>query len=63
MGSDQLDVASYVPSRVIRYFEGLVETGQAPPAKEHMTPISCILLVADISGFTALSKCVRACNV
>ena len=45
-----------VPSRVIRYFEKLVEEGKSPPEAEHAVPISSILLVADISGFTKLSK-------
>ena len=56
MGSDTLNVASYVPSRVIRHYETLVEEDKQPPKAEHITEMECVLVVADISGFTALSK-------
>ena len=45
-----------VPSRVIRFFENVVAAGDPPPESELVQPISSILLVADISGFTKLSK-------
>jgi len=54
--SDTLNIASYVPSRVIRYYEKLVDEGKQVPEAGWKSPISSILLVADISGFTALSK-------
>ena len=38
------------------YYVGLVDNGQAPPEEAFTSPLSSILLVADISGFTKLSK-------